>query len=241
MRTVVRGLLFGSALLAQTASFEVATVRINHTTAPGDRESYHDGLLRMSNVTLRQCIRYAFEISEPQIAGGPRWIDQVRFDIVGKAEQPYPTDDFELLRMLKPLLAERFQLASHHETRSLSGYALTLAKGGIHAQVSDPATRFSGSSTRNTMTVTGCTMSILAIRLSAVLRRPVVDMTADPRSFDFSLQWTQDDMRSGESAALADGPSLFTALQEQVGAKVTSQKVPVDVLVVDRAEIPSEN
>ncbi len=241
MRTVVRGLLFGSALLAQAASFEVATVRINHTNAPGDRESYHDGLLRMSNVTLRQCIRYAFEISEPQIAGGPRWIDRVRFDIVAKSEQPYPTDDFELLRMLKPLLAERFQLASHHETRSLSGYALTLAKGGIHAKVSDPATRFSGSSTRNTMTVTGCTMSILAIRLSAVLGRPVVDMTADPRSFDFSLQWTQDDMRSGESAALADGPSLFTALQEQVGVKVTSQKVPVDVLVVDRAEIPSEN
>ncbi len=141
MRTVLRGVLF-SALLAQAASFEVATVRITHTDAVGDRESYHDGLLRMSNVTLRQCIRYAYEISEPQIAGGPKWIDDVRFDIVAKSEQPYPTDDFELLRMLKPLLAERFQLAAHHETRSLPGYALTLAKGGIQAKVSDPATRF---------------------------------------------------------------------------------------------------
>ena len=232
MRIVLRGLLFG-ALLAQAASFEVATVRINHTDAPGDRENYHAGLLRMSNVTLRQCIRYAYEISEPQIAGGPKWIDEVRFDIVAKSEQPYPTDDFELLRMLKPLLAERFQLTAHHETRDLPGYALTLAKGGIQAKVSDPSTRFSGNSTRNTMNVTGCTMATLAIRLSAVLKRPVVDMTDDPRSFDFSLSWTQEEM--------ADGPSLFTALQEQVGVKVESRKVPVDALVVDRAEMPSEN
>jgi uncharacterized protein (TIGR03435 family) len=233
-------MLFG-ALLAQAASFEVATVRINHTETPGDRESYHDGLLRMSNVTLRQCIRYAYEISEPQIAGGPKWIDEVRFDIVAKSEQPYPTDDFELLRMLKPLLAERFRLAAHHETRSLPGYALTLAKGGIQAKVSAPETRFSGKSTRNTMTVTGCTMATLAMRLSAVLRRPVVDMTEDSRTFDFSLRWTQDEMQSGESAAAADGPSLFTALQEQAGVKVESRKVPVDVLVVDRAAMPSEN
>jgi uncharacterized protein (TIGR03435 family) len=66
-------------------------------------------------------------------------------------------------------------------------------------------------------------------------------MTEDPRSFDFSLRWTQDEMQPGESAASADGPSLFTALQEQAGVKVESRKVPVDVLVVDRAEMPSEN
>ncbi len=75
MRTILRGLLFGT-LLAQAASFEVATVRINHTEAVGASRRYHDGLLRMSNVTLRQCIRYAYEISEPQIAGGPKWIDE---------------------------------------------------------------------------------------------------------------------------------------------------------------------
>ena len=228
-------------VFSQAASFEVATVRINHTEAVGDRENYHAGLLRMSNVTLRQCIRYAYEISEPQIAGGPKWIDQVRFDIVAKSEQPYPTDDFELLRMLKPLLAERFQLTAHHETRDLPGYVLTPAKGGIQAKVSAPATRFSGNSTRNTMAVTGCTMATLAMRLSAVLKRPVVDMTKDSRSFDFSLRWTQDEIQSGGSAASVDGPSLFTALQEQAGVKVESRKVPVDVLVIDRVEMPSEN
>jgi uncharacterized protein (TIGR03435 family) len=240
MRAAPGGLLF-AALLAQAASFEVATVRINQTGAVGDRENYHDGVLRMSNVTLRQCIRYAYEISEPQIVGGPKWIDEIRFDIVAKAEQPYPTDDFELLRMLKPLLAARFQLVAHHETRTLPGYALTLTKEGIQAKVSDPNTRFSGSSTRNTMTVTGCTMSTLAMRLSAVLKRPVADMTHESRSFDFSLRWTQDEMLPGENAASLDGPSLFTALREQLGVKVESGKLPVDALVIDRAEMPSEN
>src|SRR5215469_9939180 len=124
MRTVLQALLF-CTLLAQAASFEVATIRINHTDVPGnDLERYHDGLLRMSDVTLRQCIRYAYETSEMQIVGGPKWIDEVRFDITAKSEQPYPTDDSELLRMLKPLLAERFQLALRRETRSLSGFAL---------------------------------------------------------------------------------------------------------------------
>jgi uncharacterized protein (TIGR03435 family) len=241
MRIVLSGLLFG-ALLVQAGSFEVATIRINHTGAVGDSEMYHDGLVRMSNVSLRMCIRYAYTLAEPQIAGGPKWIDDVRFDIVAKAEKPYPTDDFELLTMLQPLLADRFQLTAHHETRNVPGYALTFAKDKIRATVSNPETRFSGNSTRNTMTVTGCTMTTLAIRLSAVLKRPVVDMTGDSRSFDFSLQWTPDEMKTGgESAPASDRPSLFTVLQEQVGVKLESRKVPVDVLVVDRAEMPSEN
>jgi uncharacterized protein (TIGR03435 family) len=168
-------------------------------------------------------------------------MDSVRFDIVGKSEHPYPTDDFELLRMLKPLLADRFQLAAHHETRSLPGYALTTTKGGIRAGVSAPDARFSGSSTRNTMKVTGCTMATLAIRLSAVLGRPVVDMTKDSGSYDFNLRWTPDEMQAGGTAADPDGVSLFTTLQEQVGVKLESQKVPVEVLVIDRAELPSEN
>jgi uncharacterized protein (TIGR03435 family) len=223
-------------LLARGSSFEVATIRINRTGSIGDSEHYHAGLLNMTNVTLKQCIRYGYEISEPQILGGPSWIDDLRFDIVAKADVP-PADDFELLRMLAPLLAERFQLAVHHETRMLPGYALLMAKNGIRATVSDPSTKFSGNSTHTTMRVTGCTMQVLAIRLSAMLHRPVVDMTQDTRAFDFGLHWTPD----GEVQTASDDGSLFTALQEQVGVRLDSRKVPVDVLVIDRAEMPSEN
>ncbi len=120
--------------------------------------------------------------------GGPSWIDELRFDIVAKTEFP-PEDDTELLRMLKPLLADRFQLAVHHETRTSPGYALLTARNGISAKVSDPSTKFSGNSTHTTMKVTGCTMQVLAIRLSPILGRPVVDMTRDPHAFDFSLHW----------------------------------------------------
>jgi uncharacterized protein (TIGR03435 family) len=233
MRIVVPCILL-TVLLARGGSYEVATVRINHSGTNNDSEQYHAGLLRMTNVTLKQCIRYGYEISEPQIAGGPAWINDLRFDIVAKAEK-LPSNDRELLTMLQPLLADRFQLAFHHETRMLPGYALIAAKNGIHAKVSDPGTRFSGSSTRTTMTVTGCNMPVLAIRLSAVLGRPVVDMTQEPRAFDFSLHW------ASENDSEANDGSLFTALQEQVGVKLESRKVPVDVLVIDRAELPSEN
>ena len=84
-------------------------------------------------------------------------------------------------------------------------------------------------------------MATLAIRLSAVLGRPVVDLTKDSGSYDFSLRWTLDEMQAGEGAAGPDSVSLFTALQEQVGVKLDSKKLPVDVLVIDRAELPSEN
>ncbi len=225
-----------TVLLVRGGSFEVATVRINRTGSIGDSERYHAGLLRMTNVTLKQCIRYGYEISEPQIVGGPAWIDELRFDIVAKAEVP-PADDFELLTMLQPLLADRFQLAVHHETRTMPGYALIAAKNGIHAKVSDPGTKFSGNSTHTTMRVTGCTMQVLAIRLSAMLHRPVVDMTQDTHAFDFSLHWAPD----GEAQTTSDDGSLFTALQEQVGVRLEARKVPVDVLVIERAEMPSEN
>ncbi len=165
-------------------------------------------------------VRYAYALSEPQIAGNVKWLDETRFDILAKAEQPYPTDDRELLKMLQPLLAERFQLKMHREGRNLAGYALTVPKGGILAPVSAPTTRFSGSSTRNATTVAGCTMATLAIRLYAVLKQPVVDLTNDSRSFDFSLRWRLGELRDNVDS---DAPSLFTALLEQVGVRLVQK------------------
>ena len=84
-------------------------------------------------------------------------------------------------------------------------------------------------------------ISLLATRLSAVLGRPVVDMTGEKRSFDFSLRWTPDDMEAAAASAPSNDPSLFTALQEQLGLKLESRKVTVDVLIIDHAELPSTN
>src|SRR4051812_39083167 len=110
-------LVLCSGLLLAAPSFEVATVRRSSPDmGTSDRESFQGGFLRMGNVTLKQIIRYAYGISETQIFGGPKWMEDYRFDIVGKADDQANRDT--LTAMLQPLLAERFHLALHHETRT---------------------------------------------------------------------------------------------------------------------------
>ncbi|HVY93368.1 MAG TPA: TIGR03435 family protein, partial [Bryobacteraceae bacterium] len=189
----------------------------------------------MTNVTLRMLIRFAYRVSDPQISDGPKWIDTTRFDIVAKADGPAERTD--LLDMLQPLLADRFQLRFHHETRTLAGYAITVAKGGMVAKPGD-ANHCGTNTNPGYINAKSCTMAELTTRLASILQRPVADRTNDSRRYDFVLRWTPDNMQAGGAA---DGISLFAALQEQVGVKLESQKVPVDVLVIDRAELPSEN
>jgi uncharacterized protein (TIGR03435 family) len=163
-----------------------------------------------------------------------RWIDERSYDILAKADQP--AAEPELLTMLQPLLADRFQLQIHHETRTLPGYELTVDKDGVKATVvTDPARTPGGNGGRGFIDGYASAFGSLASRLSALLGRPVVNVTNDKRRFDFHLKWNPDD------TAASDMPSLFTALQEQLGLKLESKKVSVDVLVIDRAELPSEN
>jgi uncharacterized protein (TIGR03435 family) len=223
-----------TALLLQAASFEVASIKRAVPDAGGSSgEDGRNGVLRVYNVTLKRCIRYAYAMPEGQILGGPKWIDDLRFDIIARAD--HPAGEPELLTMLQPLLADRFNLEFHHESRTISGYALTLAKGGIKATVSDPNRRSGANGGRGFVDAVAFPVSELTIRLSAVLGRPVIDMTGDKRRFDIHLRWTPDD------TATSDSPSLPTALQEQLGLRLEARKVPVDVLVVDRAALPSDN
>jgi len=239
MKIVLSGLLF-TALFIQAASFDVASIKpASPDEAPFSGEDGRNGLLKMWNVSLKRCIRYAYTIPEDQILEGPKWIDELRYDIVAKAD--HPAGEPELLTMLQPLLADRFRLQLHHETRTLSGYTLTVAKGGIKATPADPSAHSGGNSGRGFIDSTASQLSGLTIRLSALLGRPVVDMTGDHRKFDFHLRWTPDDTQTGEDSAAPDRPSLFTALQEQLGLKLGSGKVSADVLVVDHAELPTDN
>ena len=239
MKIAFSGLLIATLLL-QAASFEVATIKPAVPDAGGSSgEDGRNGVLRLYNVTLKRCIRYTYAIPEDQIIGGPKWIDDRRYDIVAKAD--HPAGEPELLTMLQPLLADRFRLEFHREARTVPGYALTVAKGGIKANVSDPDRQSGGNGGRGFIDATASPVSKLTIRLSALLGRPVVDMTGEKRKFDFHLRWTPDDTQTGGDSAASDSPSLFTALQEQLGLKLESKKVPADVLVVDRAELPSDN
>jgi uncharacterized protein (TIGR03435 family) len=237
VRILVTGLLSG-ALLLHGASFEAATIKPAVPDAYGSSgEDGRNGVLRMWNVSLKRCIRYAYAVPEGQIVGGPKWIDERRYDILAKADQA--ATEPELLKMLQPLLADRFRLALHRENRNVQGYTLRVAKGGIKATVSDPERHSGGDGGRGRIECVACKWPSLAIRLSALLGRPVVDMTGDTRMFDYHLTWSPDDAPA--DSVNADRPSLFTALEEQLGVKLESGKVNAEVLVVDRAEFPLEN
>jgi uncharacterized protein (TIGR03435 family) len=221
-------------------SFDVASIKPAVPDAFGSSgEDGRNGFLKVYNVSLKRCIRYAYGMPETQIVGGPRWVDELRYDITARADRPI--GEPELLKMLQPLLADRFKLTFHRETRLVAGYTLTVATGGIKAKVSEPNGKSGGNGGRGRIDSIGTPMNELIIRLTDLLQQPVVDRTQDTRRFDFHLRWTPDTAPSGAEPVASDGPSLATALEEQLGLKLVSQKVPADVLVIDRAELPSEN
>jgi uncharacterized protein (TIGR03435 family) len=231
--------LVATPVLAQ-ASFEVASIKPAVPDAFGSSgEDGRNGLLKVYNVSLKRCIRYAYGIPETQIVGGPKWVDERRYDITARAVQPIAEP--ELLKMLQPLLSDRFRLTLHRETRLVAGYTLTVAKSGMKAKMSETNGRSGANGGRGRIDTVGTPMSELIIRLSDLLQQPVVDRTQDARRFDFHLRWSPDTAPVGAEPLAADGPSLATALEEQLGLKLVSQKVPADVLVIDHAELPSEN
>ena len=232
------GLVLVAALL-QAVSFDAASIKPSNAGPGSSGINTNNGYLSAYNVTLKRCIAGAYGITEDQVIGGPKWVSENRYDITARGSGGNTEE------MLKALLTERFRLVMHPGSETRSGYALTVAKGGIKAAVSaiPPGGPSTTNSSRTRIEAKLCSMPVLARKLAAVLGQPVVDETEDARSFDFLLQWVPDEVMSKGSAGsdAASGPSLFTAVQEQLGLKLESRKLPVDVMVIDRAEFPSEN
>jgi uncharacterized protein (TIGR03435 family) len=242
MKNVLPAILL-TAILLQAASFDAASIK--PSDAPNGNSSGIDtdnGLLRAHNVTLRRCITGAYGLPEAQILGGPKWIDELRYEIVAKTSTH--AGDHGLMDMLQDLLADRFQLKLHHETRTVSGYELTLAKGGIKATPSEPGTDSATDTSKRggRMDAKASSMSRLALKLADILGAPVSNLTNTEGKFDFALRWVPDDLQAKPGASdTPAGPTLFTALQEQLGVKLEARKVPVNVLIIDHADLPSEN
>jgi uncharacterized protein (TIGR03435 family) len=219
------------SLAGQKPSFEVATIKPNDPVKnPGGGWGWSatPSGLRVFG-TLHSFIKQAYGVEDTQIVGGPNWIDREAFEINAKASAPVSAK--ELWPMLQTLLAERFALAMHRETRQLPVYSLVVAKSGSKLQQGDAASpSFTSGATllRGTMDT-----AALAGHLTATLGRTVIDNTGLNGTWKFSLTWAAEDQ--------TDGPSIFTALQEQLGLKLESTKGPVQVFVIDHAEPPSEN
>lgn len=197
-----------------------------------------NGRILAENVTLKRCIVSAYDVTSTQVLGGPSWIDQDRYYIQANASGP--AGDAELMAMLQSLLAERFKLVLHRETRLLAGYELVVAKNGTKLKASAPGTSPGTYRSRGLIDAQACTMARLASKLSEVLRVPVSDATKLPGSFDLKLEWTSDDEMSAKIAA-DSGPSIFTAVQDQLGLRLQSRRIATEVLVVDHAEKPGDN
>jgi uncharacterized protein (TIGR03435 family) len=242
--------------------FEVATIK---PTDPDFRgrfirmESTHQLVAR--NHALNTLIAAAYNLNPRAISGGPAWIESDHYDILAKAPGEVRPNLDEQMAMLRKLLADRFKLTFHREQKELSIYALTVAKNGAKVTgsklkesavspddspigppplifvVTPPAVRLPGRD---------ATMAELAsVFQRGVLDRPVVDQTGLPGRYDFDLEFTPDESQFGgmlgRPPSDAPLPGLFAAIQQQLGLKLEATRGPVDVLVVDRAERPSEN
>jgi len=237
------------------AAFEVASIKANTSGNLNSSTSGRAGSFTATNITPRQLIVYAYRLREFQIAGGPGWIRSDRFDILARAPENAKTDN---PMMTRALLRDRFKLVVHTETRQEQVYGLVIARADgrlgpqikpstIDCQGSQPGTpspcgmNSSVNQTVGRMTGTGQSMQNLATALASFgLSRMVLDRTGLEGQFDFELRWTPDSVRGAAGSAQADeAPSIFAALQEQLGLRLDSQRGPVEFLVIDSVQRPT--
>lgn len=224
---------------AQPPAFEAASIKLSTALDNGTDRDSTPGAMTMKNFSLRSLIRVAYGVKEYQVIGGPKWMDTYRYNINAKAAGP--AKDPELVLMLRTLLAERFKLEVHRQSKSASGYALVVAKSGLKIKPVEDSGNDSTSSHGGSLTAKGVSMTRLSDWLARRLNVPVVDATGIPGVFDFKLEWTPDEVSPGTPPSGGPDLSLVAALQEQLGVKLEARKVPMEMIVVDRAEKASEN
>jgi bla regulator protein BlaR1 len=243
------------AAQAAAPAFEVASIKPNNSDdhrvmfrmAPGGRTE-------ISDASAKMLIVMSYNLKPNQLSGGPSWLDSTKYDISAKA--PEGSDDPERSKlMMQTLLADRFKLAIHRETKDMPIYELVVGKNGPKLKASaEAADQHKGMFRigRGQMDLTSVSMADFADNLSRVVGRNVYDKTGVAGTYDIKLEWTPDENESpmlkphgdeGASAPAADttGPSLSDALQEKLGLKMQAAKGPVEIVVIDHIEKASEN
>jgi uncharacterized protein (TIGR03435 family) len=260
-----------------TPKFEVAAVRPNKATdLRAGIQIQPGGRFTATNMPLRALIVHAYNLMPFQLVG-PDWLDSERFDVVAKSEQDFPpaapaSGPAPQQLMLQALLAERFALQAHRDTREMSVYSMEMARadrklgpqlkpsnaeckevsGGVGPPTGQDKTTCGIRVMPGQLTAGGVPLSAMAFPLSMFVQRMVVDRTGLTGAFDYELRWTPDMLRQrlanappGQPVRLngveidPHGPSIFTAVQEQLGLKLESTRGPVEVLVIDHIERPT--
>ncbi len=198
----------------------------------------------MKNLALGSVILSAFSVkSNDQVVGLPAWVNSDQFDIQAKMDDATAAAYHKLNReeratqsklLFQEILKERFRLRFHIEEREFPVYKLTIAKGGSKLKVATPDEAGGSYAGPGKLTWNRSKIGSLIFGLSSVVDRVVLDNTNLTGEYDMVLTWSPDDEQG-------TGPSIFTALQDQLGLKLEPAKAPVDVVVIDHIERPSEN
>jgi uncharacterized protein (TIGR03435 family) len=235
-----------------TPSFDVSTIKPSKPDTPGRAITIRGRVFSTVNTTLSSLVTFAYGIHPRQITGAPEWVESEKYDVTAQPDGEGQPNERQWRSMLQKLLADRFRLSFHREQRELAVYALVVDKKGVKLTKNDtdpnglPGLFFRGLGVLPARNAN--MLDFAGLLQTAVLDRPVVDRTGLAGRFDFTLTWTPDETQFGglgikvpPPAEGAAAPGLFTAVQEQLGLKLDSIKAPVDVLVVDRVEKPTEN
>jgi uncharacterized protein (TIGR03435 family) len=243
----------------KASAYDVITVKPSKPSAGLDFWSRWspDGI-SMTGATVQTLIIESYDILTPdQIANLPAWASSDRFDIEAKMDEdamaaikklPDAEQSHQHQLMMQSLLADRFQLRVHHATKMLPVYDLVVAKGGLKLKETAEDENSGWSKGRGSYSGHRISTDDLVFILSNEVGRIIVDKTGLAGKYDIALKWTPDEMaasagqQANASPPAADAPpSIFTALEEQLGLKLESAKGPVDTIVVDHVEKPSEN
>jgi uncharacterized protein (TIGR03435 family) len=229
-------------------SYDVISIRPNNSADQSSSWRNSSNGIVLTNAPLSWLVRNAFNIiTDDQLAGLPGWVDSDRYDIQAKMDDESAASWKNMTRqekasqqrlLLQSLLVNRCQLKFHRETKQLPVYDLVIAKGGL--KIKEAAAEQGARTMTGPGQFTGqsVTLESLVNNLSNEVGRFTIDKTGlGDKKFDITLKWTPDDQRGTAEA----GPSIFSALEEQLGLKLVSSKGPVDVVVIDRMEKPEAN
>ena len=243
--------------------FDVASVKPNlGSSGTSTWWLQPSGRLVATNSSLRQLIVNAYDVTHDRLLGGPDWIGSDRFDVLASA--PADTSESTMQTLLQTLLADRFKLVLRREAREMAVYSLVIAQNDgrsgkalrpVDCKTDSKAVVRKGDAPACSWLLTrqpgtgmstyqsgGVNLDELAKTLTQRVGRPVINRTGLAGEFQFELSWLQDMQAAAAAPAAAnDGPSLFTALQEQLGLKLESSRGPVELLVIESVERPTSN
>jgi len=244
MRAAFLSIAFAGIAAAQ--SFTAASIRPSAQSVNNEHDGKTDitpGLLTMRDVLVTTCIEWAYGVQQSQITG-PEWIgaEDAHFDIQARADEGATLD--EMKAMMKALLKERFGLEFHREPKEITAYAMTIAKSGPKMKEAAPDEKMERQNSAIGTMVKAMTMAEWGDFIAGPLRMPVVDQTGLTGRYDFQLDFTPY-LPGGEHVMKVDFDNtngiILAAMQDQMGIKLESRKLPVQMFVVDKVQKPSAN